>query len=165
MQADIEQYVFIGSASAYQKPQKDYLIIEDTLLENPYWGYSRNKIACEDWLMEQYRENGFPVTIVRSSHTYDERSVPVGLQRNYGSWQVVKRMLAGKPVIIHGEAVQIISDERLTWNRIYETLAEAVDYIMDHPELQKEDAEFDAWCDRVIEPREQELQWMHAQSL
>lgn len=183
MQADIEQYVFIGSASAYQKPQKDYLIIEDTPLENPYWAYSRNKIACEDWLMEQYRENGFPVTIVRPSHTYDERSVPVGLHGNHGSWQVVKRMLAGKPVIIHGdgsslwtmthnsdfarafvgllgnpaaigEAVQITSDERLTWNRIYETLAEAVDYIMDHPELQKEDAEFDAWCDRVIEPRE-----------
>lgn len=250
------QYVFISSASAYQKPQKDYLITEDTPLENPYWVYSRNKIACEDWLMEQYRENGFPVTIVRPSHTYDERSVPVGLHGNHGSWQVVKRMLAGKPVIIHGdgsslwtmthnsdfarafvgllgnpaaigEAVQITSDESLTWNRIYETLAEvlgvelravhissdflaacgpydlwgsllgdksatvvfdnwkvkslvpgfcaqkslkegmaeAVDYIMARPELQKEDAEFDAWCDRVIAAREQALQWMHAQTL
>ncbi len=149
------QYVFISSASAYQKPQKSYVITEETPLENPYWGYSRNKIACEEWLMNQYRRTGFPVTIVRPSHTYDERSIPVGIHGAHGSWQIVKRMLEGKPVLIHGdgsslwtmthnsdfaagfvgllgnpaaigEAVQITSDESLTWNRIYETLAEVL---------------------------------------
>ena len=69
-----KQYIFISSASAYQKPLSDYKITESTPLANPYWEYSRNKIACEEYLMKMYRENGFPVTIVRPSHTYDERS-------------------------------------------------------------------------------------------
>jgi len=146
------QFVFISSASAYQKPLSDYRINEGTPLANPYWEYSRNKIACEDYLMKMYRENGFPVTIVRPSHTYDERAVPMGVHGKNGSWQVVKRMMEGKPVIIHGdgtslwtmthnsdfarafigllgnihaigEAVQITSDETVTWNQIFSSIA------------------------------------------
>ncbi len=149
------QFIFISSASAYQKPLSDYRITEGTPLSNPYWRYSRDKIACEDYLMQKYREHGFPVTIVRPSHTYCERAVPLGVHGNHGSWQVIKRMLEGKPVIIHGdgtslwtmthssdfakgfvglmgnihaigEAVQITSDETLTWNQIYTTIANAL---------------------------------------
>ncbi len=150
-----KQFMFISSASAYQKPLSDYKITESTPLANPYWEYSRNKIACEEYLMKMYRENGFPVTIIRPSHTYDERSVPLGVHGNKGSWQVVKRMLEGKPVIIHGdgtslwtmthntdfakafiglmgnihaigEAYQITTDETLTWNQIYKCIADAL---------------------------------------
>ncbi|MBR1570451.1 MAG: SDR family oxidoreductase [Bacteroidales bacterium] len=146
------QYVFISSASAYQKPCASPFISEGTPLVNPYWEYSRNKIACEDFLMAKYREEGFPVTIVRPSHTYDNRSVPLGVHGAKGSWQVLRRMLDGKPVIIHGDgttlwtlthntdfakgfiglmgnphalgnAFQITSDESLTWNQIYEGIA------------------------------------------
>ena len=150
-----KQFIFISSASAYQKPLSDYRITEGTPLSNPYWEYSRNKIACEDYLMKMYRDNGFPVTIVRPSHTYDERSIPLGVHGSKGSWQVAKRMLEGKSVIIHGdgtslwtmthnsdfaeafigllgnihaigEAVQITSDESLTWNQIYSCIADAL---------------------------------------
>ncbi len=235
------QYLYISSASAYHKPLSDYVISEGTALANPYWEYSRNKIACEEYLMKEYRENGFPVTIIRPSHTYDKRSVPLGVHGNNGSWQVIRRMLDGKPVIIHGdgtslwtmthnsdfakgfvglmgnphaigEAFQITSDETLTWNQIYQAIADAlgvklnayhvsseflaavsdydltgsltgdkansvvfdntklkravpdfkstvhfengirqtIEYVLSHPEFQKEDPEFDAWCDRVI---------------
>ncbi len=150
-----KQFMYISSASAYQKPLSDYRITEGTPLSNPYWEYSRNKIACEEFLMKMYRENGFPVTIIRPSHTYDERSVPLGVHGDMGSWQVVKRMLEGKPVIIHGdgtslwtmthnsdfaeafiglmgnahavgESFQITSDESLTWNQIYKAIADAL---------------------------------------
>jgi nucleoside-diphosphate-sugar epimerase len=150
-----KQYIFISSASAYQKPLSSYLVTESTPLSNLYWEYSRNKIACEDFLMNAYRNKSFPVTIVRPSHTYDERSVPLGVHGNKGSWQVVKRMMEGKPVIIHGdgtslwtmthnsdfaaaftglmgnihaigEAVQITSDETLDWNQIYRAIADAL---------------------------------------
>lgn len=150
-----KQFMFISSASAYQKPLSDYRINEGTPLANPYWEYSRNKIACEEFLMKMYRENGFPVTIIRPSHTYDERSVPLGVHGDKGSWQVVKRMLEGKPVIIHGdgtslwtmthnsdfakgfiglmgnihaigEAFQITSDESVTWNQIYKAIADTL---------------------------------------
>ncbi|MDR0456844.1 MAG: NAD-dependent epimerase/dehydratase family protein [Treponema sp.] len=149
------QYIFISSASAYQKPLSSYLITESTPLANPYWEYSRNKIACEELLMAKYRENGFPVTIIRPSHTYDERSVPLGVHGAKGSWQVIKRMIEGKTVIIHGdgaslwtmthnsdfarafsglmgnihaigEAVQITSDESLSWNQIYQAIADVL---------------------------------------
>ncbi len=151
-----KQFLFISSASAYQKPLSDYRITEGTPLSNPYWEYSRNKIACEDYLMRLYREEAFPVTIVRPSYTYDERSVPLGVHGKKGSWQVIKRIMEGKPVIIHGdgtslwtmthnsdfangfigllgnihaigESVQITSDESLTWNQIYESIARALD--------------------------------------
>lgn len=150
-----KQFIFISSASAYQKPLSDYRINEGTPLANPYWEYSRNKIACEDLLMKLYREEDFPVTIVRPSHTYDERSIPLGVHGKGGSWAIVKRIMEGKPVIIHGdgtslwtithnsdfakafvgllgnihaigEAVQITSDESVTWNQIYHIIADAV---------------------------------------
>lgn len=150
-----KQFVFISSASAYQKPPADYIINEGTSLGNPYSEYARNKIACEDYLMKLYREKEFPVTIIRPSHTYDERSVPMGVLGNNGSYSVIKRMLEGKPVIIHGdgtslwtlthnsdfakgfvgllgnvhaigETVQIMSDESLTWNQIYQIVADAL---------------------------------------
>ena len=240
------QYIYISSASAYQKPLSDCRITESTPLCNPYWEYSRNKIACEEFLMRMYRENGFPVTIVRPSHTYDERSVPLGIHGRNGSWQVIRRMQQGKPVLIQGdgtslwtmthnsdfakgyiglmgnlhaigEAYQITGDETLTWNQIYQAIARAlevpfrpyyvpsdflaavsdydlrgsltgdkansvifdnsklkravpgfcatvrfdqgvkatIDHVLAHPELQREDPEFDAWCDRVIEAMEQ----------
>ena len=242
------QYVYISSASAYNKPASSHVITEGTILANPYWAYSRNKIACEDLLMKAYREEGFPVTIVRPSHTYCERGVPVSVHGMKGSWQVLKRMMEGKPVLVQGdgsslwtltwnedfargfigllgnpkaigEAFQIMSDEQLTWNQIYQCVANAlgvtfkpyyasseflaavapkawdftgnllgdksvtvifdctklkravpgfcatirfdegvrrcVAYLQSHPELQEEDPEFDAWCDRVIETLEQ----------
>lgn len=239
-----KQYMFISSASAYNKPAANYIITEGTTLANPHWEYSRNKIKCEEFLMEKYREEGFPVTIIRPSHTYDERNVPLGVHGKNGSWQVLKRMMEGKPVIIQGdgsslwtltfntdfaigytglmgnphaigEAFQITGDETLTWDQIYQTIADALgvelkayhvsaeylsavggkygyDFegallgdksvsvvfdnsklkrvvpemcthvlfrsgvrktianVLAHPELQKEDPEFDAWCDRLI---------------
>ncbi|MBQ9811498.1 MAG: NAD-dependent epimerase/dehydratase family protein, partial [Spirochaetales bacterium] len=103
----IKQFVYISSASAYQKPPASYLITESTPLENPFWEYSRKKIQCEDYLFEKYRAEGFPATIVRPSHTYCERSVPVGLHGAKGSWQVLKRMIEGKPVIVHGDGTSL----------------------------------------------------------
>ena len=149
------QYMYISSASAYQKPSASYLITEGTALANPHWEYSRNKIACEEFLMEKYRTEGFPVTIIRPSHTYDERNLPLGVHGNKGFWQVVDRMMKGKPVIIQGdgtslwhltfntdfargyiplmanrhaigEAFQITGDEVLSWNQIYQTIADAL---------------------------------------
>jgi nucleoside-diphosphate-sugar epimerase len=146
------QYVYISSASAYNKPARGYIINEGTTLANPHWEYSRNKIACEELLMKHYREDGFPVTIIRPSHTYCERAVPLGVHGLKGSWQVVKRMMEGRPVLIQGdgsslwtmtwnedfargfigllgnphaigEAFQIMNDETLTWTQIYQTIA------------------------------------------
>lgn len=102
-----KQFIYISSASAYQKPLSDYRVSEGTPLANPYWEYSRNKIAGEEYLMDLYREKGFPVTIVRPSHTYDERSVPLGVHGDKGSYAVVKRMKEGKPVIIHGDGTSL----------------------------------------------------------
>lgn len=143
-----DQFVFISSASAYQKPVKNYLITEETPLENPYWEYSRNKIACEDLLMKEYRENGFPVTIIRPSHTYGHAQIPFGYDTWRDPWTIVDRMKRGKKVIVHGdgtslwvltwnadlakglvgvlgnpkaigEVFQLTSDEALSWNQIY----------------------------------------------
>lgn len=243
-----KQYLYTSSASAYHKPGADYRITEGTTLANPYWQYSRNKIACEEVLMKAYREQQFPVTIIRPSHTYDNRSVPLGVHGDKGSFQVLKRMLEGNPVIIHGdgtslwtmthntdfakgyvglmgnphaigEAFQITNDETLTWNQIYSTIArclgvelkpyyvssyflaatgkydmlgsligdkansvvfdnrklknavpdfrptvrfeqgvaEAIANVMAHPELQREDPAFDAWCDQVIAAQDNAL--------
>ena len=204
------------------------------------------RLPFEDFLMKKYRDEKFPVTIVRPSHTYDERSVPLGVHGKNGSWQVIKRIKEGKPVIIHGdgtslwtmthnsdfakafvgllgnihaigETFHITSDESLTWNQIYQSIAnalgvelkachvsseflhevgpeydflgslvgdksnsvvfdnskvkkavpefcatkrfdqgikETLDYVLSHPECQKEDPDFDKWCDKVIEARE-----------
>ncbi len=236
-----KQYIFISSASAYQKPLSNPFITESTPLYNPYWEYSRNKIACEDYLMEEYRKNGFPITIVRPSHTYGDFDIPLAIHGKNGSYSVINRIKNGKKVIVHGdgnslwtlthnsdfakafvglmgnfhaigEAVQITSEESLSWNQIYDiigdalgikpkivhipsvTLAKAHDdytggllgdkahsvifnnskvknlvpgftatvrfdqgirqtlaYIEQHPELQRQDPEFDAWTDRMIE--------------
>lgn len=97
------QYIFISSASAYQKPLADYRITESTPLVNPYWQYSRNKIEAEEVLMAAYRTNGFPVTIVRPSHTYNGTKPPVSVHGDKGNWQILKRILEGKPVIIPGD--------------------------------------------------------------
>jgi len=156
VQADIElfrertgQYVFISSASAYQTPPSRLPIVESTPLRNPYWQYSRDKIACEDLLTAAYRDEGFPATIVRPSHTYDRTSVPY-----YGGWTVVERMRAGREIVVQGDgtslwtlthhedfargfvpllgsprtlgdAFHITSDDVLTWNQIAATLAAA----------------------------------------
>lgn len=236
------QFMYISSASAYEKPLASPYITEGTALANPYWQYSRNKIECEEYLMHLYREEGFPVTIIRPSHTYDERNIPLAVHGANGCWQTLKRMIEGKPIIVHGdgtslwtvthnsdfakafvglmgnihaigESFQITSDENLTWNQIHEIIAgilgveykpyfvssqflaqvgkqydlegsllgdkactvifdnkkvkravpdfvcttrfdigarKTIEYILSHPECQKEDPEFDAWTDRVI---------------
>lgn len=142
------QFVFISSASAYQKPVKNYWITEETLLENPYWEYSRNKIACENRLMQAHREEGFPVTIIRPSHTYGPTDIPFGVTSWQHPWTVIDRMKRGQKVIVPGdgtslwvltwnadfakglvgllgnaqsigEAFQITSDEVLSWDQIH----------------------------------------------
>jgi nucleoside-diphosphate-sugar epimerase len=248
-----KQYLCFSSTSAYQKPPQNYLITESTPLANPYWQYSRDKIAVEDFLIKKYREEGYPVTIIRPSHTYDERKIPLGVHGKGGSGQVAKRILDGKPVIIHGdgtsiwtmthnsdfargfigllgnihaigETVQITSDETVTWNQVYAAIAAAlhrplkavhvssdflaatsgydltgsltgdkansvvfdntklkrlvpgftarvrfdqgiratIEYVLAHRELQKEDPEFDAWCDRVIAAQERAIREVRA---
>ena len=143
------QFVFISSASAYQKPVGRLPIVESTPLRNPVWPYSQAKIACEDLLVRAYREDGFPATIVRPSHTYDRTNVPFE-----GGWTVVERMRQGKEVVVHGDGTSlwtlthhvdfakafvgllghpqaigdsfhITSDEVLTWNQIFEIFAAA----------------------------------------
>ena len=157
VQADIDlfagrtgQYVFISTASAYQKPPSRLPITESTPLRNPYWQYSRDKIACEDLLVAQYRESGFPATIVRPSHTYDATKTVL-----HGDWTSLARMTAGRPVIVHGdgtslwtvthntdfarafvpllghsrtlgEAFHITSDDVLTWDQIARALGAAL---------------------------------------
>jgi nucleoside-diphosphate-sugar epimerase len=149
----VKQYVFISSASAYQKPPAHYLITESTPLYNPYWEYSRNKIACEDRLMRAYRDEGFPVTIVRPSLTYDP-NFPIAIG-GWGCYTLADRLNKGRPIIVHGDgsslwvvthaddfgrgflgllgngravghAFHITSDEVLTWDQIYRTIAEAL---------------------------------------
>jgi nucleoside-diphosphate-sugar epimerase len=156
VEADIErfrgrtgQYIFISSASAYQKPIASLPITESTPLDNPYWAYSRAKIRCEERLVRAYREEKFPITIVRPSHTYDRTTLPTR-----GGYTVTDRMRQGKRVIVHGDgtslwvlthhrdfakgfvgllgnhhaigdAFHITSDEALTWNQIYTILARA----------------------------------------
>lgn len=149
------QYIFISSASAYQKPLASPVITEGTPLVNPFWQYSRDKAACEDVLMRAWRERGFPVTIVRPSHTYCERSIPVALHGANGSFQVIERIRTGKPVVVpgdgltlwtlthsrdfaaafaglmgnahaRGEAFHITGEESLTWNQIYREIGAAL---------------------------------------
>lgn len=143
------QYIFISSASAYDKPPRSVPVTESTPLRNPFWQYSRDKIACEDLLVDAYRDRGLPITIVRPSHTYDK-----GLFPNMGGWTDIARLRAGKPVVVHGdgttlwtlthardfavgftgllgnplaigEAYTITGDHAPTWNQIYQWLADA----------------------------------------
>lgn len=149
-----QQYIFISSASVYQKPQRNYLITEETPLANPYWQYSRDKIACEELLLEVHRTSGFPVTIVRPSHTYGDTAIPAALTSWQHPWSLVERIRKGQPLVIHGdgtslwtlthnsdfakgfvglmgnpgtvgEAIHITSDEVLNWNQIYAAIGEA----------------------------------------
>jgi nucleoside-diphosphate-sugar epimerase len=148
------QFIFISSASAYQKPPGHHVIRESTPLHNPYWEYSRNKIACETRLTRAGREEGFPVTIVRPSLTYGDANFPIALG-GWGCYTLADRLKKGRPIIVHGdgsslwvvthaedfargflglvgntqalgEAFHITSDEVLTWNQIYETIADAL---------------------------------------
>ncbi|MFN8470042.1 MAG: SDR family oxidoreductase [Caldilineaceae bacterium] len=148
-----KQFVFISSASAYQKPPAHYLITESTPLANPHWQYSRDKIACEERLLRAYREEGFPVTIVRPSLTYDP-NFPIAIG-GWGCYTLADRLLKGEPIIVHGDgsslwvvthaedfgraflgllgneravghAFHITSDEVLTWDQIYRTIADAL---------------------------------------
>jgi nucleoside-diphosphate-sugar epimerase len=148
-----DQYVFISSASAYQKPPGFWLISESTPLHNPYWDYSRHKIACEERLLRAYREEDFPVTIVRPSLTYDP-NFPIAIG-GWGCYTLAHRLLTGQPIIVHGDgsslwvvthaedfargflgllgnpqalghAFHITSDEVLTWNQIYGAIADAL---------------------------------------
>ena len=150
-----KQFIFISSASAYQKPLAHYKITESTPLSNPYWKYARDKIACEELLMSEYRSNSFPITIIRPSHTYGESSIPVAIRGEKGCFQVIDRIMKGKPVIIPGdgnslwtithntdfakafvgimgnqasigEAIHITSDESITWNKIYDLIGDAL---------------------------------------
>lgn len=143
------QYVFISSASAYQTPPSRLPVVESTPLRNPHWEYSRNKIACEDLLVRAYRDDAFPATVVRPSHTYDKTLIPLD-----GGWTPLERMRQGKEVVVHGdgsslwtlthhadfatglvpllghprtigEAFHITSDDVLTWDQITHTLARA----------------------------------------
>ncbi|MFZ5880022.1 MAG: SDR family oxidoreductase [Chloroflexota bacterium] len=143
-----DQFVFISSASAYQKPPRYYMITEETPLENPFWQYSRDKIACENRLMRAYREDGFPVTIIRPSLTYGPSQIALCVNSWQHPWTVIERMKRGQKVIVPGdgtslwvmtwhedfavgllgllgnpkavgEAFQITSDEVLSWNQIY----------------------------------------------
>ena len=145
-----KQYIFISSASIYQTPPQTLPITEETPRENPIWEYSRNKIACEDILLDACINQGFPATIVRPSHTYDKTLLPIE-----GGYTVVQRILNNKPIVVHGDgssiwtlthhtdfakgligligkeqaigqAYHITSDEWLTWNRIYELLGDAL---------------------------------------
>jgi nucleoside-diphosphate-sugar epimerase len=143
------QYVFISSATVYEKPPRRLPITESTPLGNPFWTYATNKIACEELLQQAHRTKGFPVTIVRPSHTYDRTKLPT-----LGYYTAIARLRAGKPAVVHGdgtslwvlthhrdfavglvgllgnpravgEAFHITSDELLTWNQIYTLLAAA----------------------------------------
>ncbi len=150
-----EQFIFISSASAYQKPVKNYLITEETPLENPFWDYSRSKIACEEKLMSAYYAGGFPVTIVRPSHTYGPSQIPTAVGSWQHPWTLIDRIKQGKPIIVPGdgtslwvltwnadfavgllgllgnkkaigEAFQITSDEVLSWEQIHLEIYQAL---------------------------------------
>lgn len=144
------QYIFISSASVYQTPPSHLPVTESTVLDNPYWAYSRNKIACEELLVKAYREEKFPMTIVRPSHTYDRRSIPL-----VGGATTLRRMIDGRPVLVIGDGTSIwtlthnkdfakgfvpllghpgavgqifhiTSDEWLTWNQIVQNMGQAL---------------------------------------
>jgi len=149
LRGHVRQYIFISSASAYCKPVTTWPITESTPLRNDFWQYSRDKIACEDHLVGLWRSEGFPSTIVRPSHTYDQFMIPL-----HGGWTQIVRARAGKPIVVHGdgtslwtithasdfaymfagllnnpralgEAYQIMGDEVMTWNGIALALATA----------------------------------------
>ena len=147
------QYIFISSAAGYHTPPSRPFITEGMLLKNEFWGYAQDKIACEELLYKAFREQGFPITIVRPSHTYCEKMIPFCLESTKGSWPVIKRMMEGKPIIVPGdgsslwtitfnedvakgytglignphaigEAVHITTDESVTWDQMAQAVAD-----------------------------------------
>lgn len=150
-----KQFMYISSAAAYHTPPARPFMTEGMLLNNPYWQYAQDKIACEEVLLDAFRKEGFPITIVRPSHTYCERMIPFCLESPKGSWPVIKRMMEGKPIIVPGdgsslwtitfnedfakgfvglmgnthaigEAVHITTDEVLTWDQMAQAVADAL---------------------------------------
>ncbi|MCR4924875.1 MAG: SDR family oxidoreductase [Clostridiales bacterium] len=150
-----KQYIFISSASVYSKTQDSYILNENSAVGNPFWKYAQEKLECERLLKAAYNNYEVPLTIVRPSHIYNDSYVPVGFHGYNGSWQVLKRMLDGKPVIVHGdgtslwtithavdfakglvgimgnsnaigETFNIVSDEAFTWNQMYQMIADAL---------------------------------------
>ncbi|MEL7088058.1 MAG: NAD-dependent epimerase/dehydratase family protein [Planctomycetota bacterium] len=149
----VGQYVFISSASAYQKPVTVQFITEDVPLDNPYWEYSRNKAACEALLTGQ---SALPYTIVRPSHTSRDMLIDAT-----GSGDLVaERMLRGEPVIVPGdgtslwtvtasedfappfvkllgndaalgEAFHLTADHAYSWNTLYSALGETLGVMPD----------------------------------
>lgn len=148
------QYIFISSASAYQKPPTHYLVDESTPLANPYWQYARDKIACEQRLMEEYRKSGFPITIVRPSYTYGKTTIPFIFNSREHRWTLIDRLRKGKKIIVPGDgtslwtlthntdfakgfiglignvqaighAFHITSDEVLTWDQVIKIIGKA----------------------------------------
>lgn len=153
--SSIGQYIFISSASAYEKPSKHYIITESTPLSNPFWQYSRDKIECERLLEEEHQRSGFPYTIVRPSHTYGQGNLPVLFWRTDYFWTFLDRILRGLPMIVHADGTSlwtvthntdfaaafvglmgqpralcqtyhITSDEALSWNNLHKTIAFAL---------------------------------------
>lgn len=152
-----DQYIFISSASAYEKPPASFIITEKTPLVNPYWEYSRNKIACEELLLNEHKKNGFPVTIVRPSHTYGVTTMPLIFNSRKIEWSIIERMRRGKKIVIPGDGTSlwvlthnsdfakafagllgnpkaigedyhITSDEALTWDKIIQLTGRAAGY-------------------------------------
>lgn len=167
------QYIFISSATVYRKPPAVVSVTEGCILDNPFWKYAQDKIACEETLNRAGRERQFPYTIVRPSHTYGLESIPTALHGKNGSWQVLDRMLKGKPVIVPGdgttlwtlthntdfakaftglmgnphavnECFHITSGEALTWNGVYTTIARALNV---EPKLAHIPSDFIIACD------------------
>lgn len=165
----VGQFIFISSASAYQKPPQKFPITEETPLENPYWQYSRDKIACERLLMESYQGSGFPMTIVRPSLTYGDRMIPFAMNSWSRPWTMIERIRRGRPIIVQGDGTSlwcmthnidfargltglmsntqaigqsyhITSDEILTWNQIALCISQAAG--VDDPELVHIPSEF-----------------------
>jgi nucleoside-diphosphate-sugar epimerase len=166
------QYVFIGTCSAFARPAALLPITESTPRANLAWPYPRDKVACEVALEAAHRERGFPVTIVRPTHVYDDTVIPV-----LAGWTAVERMRRGRPVIVHGdgtslwnlthsadfarafvpllanphtigESVNVCSDELLTWNRIHCSLAAAAgvrDPLLVHRSSETIETEVPGW--------------------
>ncbi len=233
------QYIYISTCAAYHKPVADFPITESTPQKNPFWQYAADKIASEQVLHDAFRSRDFPLTVVRPSHTYDNRRLPTGVGGSALAWQILQRMRAGRPVVVHGDgtslwtvthaddfavgfaglmanprvlghAFNLVSDDVYTWDGIYRIYADILgvpfrpahipsdviarvrpDFagtiagdkahclvfdnsklrkyvpefhtrtrlpdaartiiadMLAHPEKQKEDAAFDAWCDGI----------------
>ncbi len=151
----VGQFVFISSASTYKKPLTDFPVTESTPQKNSFWEYSRQKIAAEQVFMDSFRRDDFPVTLVRPSHTYDYRNYPLALRGKKRSWQTILRLREGKRVVIPGDgtslwtlthaddfavgfagllgnpgaigqAINLVSDDVVTWDAVYERLAEVL---------------------------------------